>query len=181
MGTEIEVLDRDGDQLRRVANRHGLHFHIDQFGYLTTHAGHKSETREATDAELQMWRALVPGLTEWLPGKAPGEVPVLDITPSELEDAIWKGAYSLNVVDAAALRRFKEYTNRSEQERLQQEKLRQGLIGHYREAIIYVSPIIPKGYYYQGIVESLTANHPGPGLTAADEMAISVGLRGFGV
>ena len=184
MTKAIEALGQDTDQLRRVANRHELHFHIDQFGYLTEHAGWKSETREATEPELQMWEILV-GLTKRRLDDPIRETPVLDAIPAELEDVLWKGPYTLCAVDFVVLRGLEGFEPCNER-----EKLLRGLVGHYREAEyrdadIYVSRVIPKGYFYQGIIERFQPPEGervvDPGLSATIEMTIGVELRGFGV
>ena len=56
----FQPLNVGEDRVKRIANRLGLHFHIDQFDHLTEHRGWKSETRPATDPELQMWNAMLP-------------------------------------------------------------------------------------------------------------------------
>jgi len=157
MPKEIEPFGRDEDQLRRVSARHGLHFHINQFGYLTEHAGWKSETRPATDSELQMWQALMPDMPLWRPGHEDiPDIPVLDATEGELDYAlIGEDPFTLNAADVAVLRRMEGFTPCNDRESLQR-----GLIGHYRgrgpfePAPIYVSRVIPKGYYYRGIIEA---------------------------
>lgn len=148
---EIEPFNRDEDQLRRVAARHGLCFHINQFSYLTEHRGWKSETRQATDEEVQMWVTIFPGMPIWRPGHEDiPAVPVLDATEGELAyNLLGDGPFTLNVADFAVLRHMEGFAPCNDRESLQR-----GLIGHYQGPPIYVSRAIPKGYFYQGAIEA---------------------------
>lgn len=159
-----------------MAARHHLHFHIDQFGYLTEHAGWKSETREATDAELQMWLALCP---EFPPGKwPPYEVPALDATQKELADClVGSGPYTLNAQDAILLRTAPGF-----RPCLVRELLQEGILGYFEGATIHVSRAIPKGYYYQGVVEQQQETSEDGRITSLDldpllEGTIQMNLR----
>lgn len=153
---EVEPINRDEDQLRRVAARYGLHFHINQFGYLTEHRGWKSETRPATDSELQMWQAMVPEVPYWRPGDGDvPDIPVLDATEGELAyNLLGEDPFTLNAADLATLRRMEGFTPCNDRANLQR-----GLVGHYQArgpwgpAPIYVSRAIPKGYFYSGAIE----------------------------
>jgi hypothetical protein len=152
---EIEPINRDTDQLFRVAARHNLTFHINQFGYLVEHRGYKSEERPATDYELDMWYALVPELRPWKPGDESWDVPVLDATKGELDYAlIGPDPFTFNAADVAVMRHMVGFTPCNDRASLQR-----GLVGHYQgrgpfePAPIYVSRAIPKGYFYQGTIE----------------------------
>jgi hypothetical protein len=95
---EIEPFGREEDQFKRAAARRQLHFHIDQFGYLTEHAGCESESRVASDAELQMWHNMCPELP--VPCWPRPEIPTLDATPKELADCLFMDEpYTLNAQD----------------------------------------------------------------------------------
>jgi hypothetical protein len=143
----------------------GLHFHIDQYGQLTPHAGHKSVTREATDPELQMWHAMIPEAPHWRPGDGvPPDVPVWDAVPKELEDALWKGVYTLHPDDAEVLRRVEGFTPIEGMG---------ALVGEYREAKIRVSSFLPKGYFVEGLVA--------PEMTPWAKTQVEMRLRGLGV
>ncbi len=124
------------DQSKRIAARFGLHFHIDEFGYLTEHAGWKSETRRATDEELQMWELLVPG---WR------SVKVLDVTPDELMSTLWwrTGPVYLNPLDIEPLLYIKGF-----EAELDREELKDGRFGKLENAILYVVREVPHGYFY---------------------------------
>lgn len=175
----IEPFTQDEDQLRRAASRHGLCFHINQFGYLTEHAGWKSEERPATDPELAMWWALV-GMSPWRPGDDLVGVPVPDATAEELEYALWGGPYTLSAADLATLRLLEGFVPY-----LDRERLLRGLVGRYKDADIYVSRAIPKGYYYEGTIPLWRPPEGGrqldPGLPPELEAMVRVEMRAFGV
>jgi hypothetical protein len=130
-------------QAMRIAARNGLHFHIDRNNYLTEHAGWKSETRPATEAEQSMWAALCP--PEWCNIPWYDEVPSLDAIPDELVGSLYckKGPVYLNAADIAVLRRidgFEVCTMR--------ELLLDRMIGTFEEEPIYAVREVPKGYVY---------------------------------
>jgi len=147
----IEPIHREQDQYHRVAARHQLTFHIDKFGYITEHRGWKSETREASYYELEMWQSLCYELppVEW----PPSEIPTLDATPEEFCSSILgDDPFTISSFDVSVIMHMKEFTpcmNRND--------LKRGLIGHFNRKLwntpIYVSRAIPKGYIWCGVIE----------------------------
>ncbi len=145
---EIQPIRRETDQYRRIAARHHLHFHIDQFNWLTEHAGWKSESREATEPEQQMWRALCPEVPPF-EGWPPREIETLDATAEEFAHSIvGEGPYTLSPEDAQVLRGLPEFVPCSDP-----EQLGRGLIGHFGKAPIHISEAIPKGYFVYEVVD----------------------------
>lgn len=165
----IEYIGYREENLRRVARRLGLHFHIDCWlygtnkllghGMLTEHAGHKSETREATDAELQMWLRMIPD------GFNPEELPA---TPKEVEDSFRyrKGPFTINATDFQAFRGLRDNFDPC----VERVKMLTGLFGWFSMSKpkdplfqiayrgeddpdarpVYVSRQIPVGFFYEG-------------------------------
>ena len=52
-------MSEEKELAQRCAEHFGLGFHIDEFGFVETHRGWKSEVRRATDEESAMWQVLL--------------------------------------------------------------------------------------------------------------------------
>jgi hypothetical protein len=152
------------ENLQRMAARLNLNFHIDCWnqdtgklmdcGILTEHAGHKSEIREATYAEVSMWQKLVPSNFN------PEDMPA---SPLEVHDSLQyrKGPVTMNAVDFQKLREL--HGNFSPC--IEREKVLTGLMGWfipdeskkkdttptYDNIPVYISHCIPTGFFYEGI------------------------------
>lgn len=161
MSTQLDPpVSFEYDQYHRASARHGLDFHVDQYGYYVEHAGWKSETRPATDAEKMLWRHLVPELPIWDMWSDAGvpEVQALNAVPEEFQSCVWgPEPHTLSAQDVAVLLRLQAFTPCNTRTDLQR-----GLCGWYtnpedREPTptpIYVSRLVPKGYYYHGSLET---------------------------
>jgi hypothetical protein len=153
----IEYIGYREENLRRIARRLGLCFHIDCWlygtnkllghGMLTEHAGHKSETREATEPELQMWLQLIPD--DFNPEELPAN-------HKELEDSFQyrKGPFTISTTDfhTALQPNFDLFD--------------------LEDKPIYVSKHIPVGFFYEGHNPELhNQSEPLP-----DELIAKVGI-----
>ena len=168
----IEYIGYREENLRRMAARLGLYFHIDcydhqgnrrDYGLLTEHSGHDSEIREATEAELQSWHLMVPS----------------DFNPEELsaneweaqDSLVWRTSVTVNAKDFVAIRMLRDIFEPC----TQRDLLLTGLFGWVvnqnrsdwaiangvpHETPVYVSRAIPVGYFYEGEHQPTIHNRP---------------------
>jgi hypothetical protein len=143
----IRPFNFEEENCKRLAARYSLGFHI-HGSYLTTHAGWKSETREATEAEQALWDKFCT-VEEFLPA-----------TLKEVEDCLpyHEGPFTVNPVDMVPILELGYKVFRP---CAQREFLEIGLFGwivnpklegitQVEKAPIYVSRHIPIGFYYEG-------------------------------
>jgi len=136
-----EPWDSHTVRAKRIAARCHLAFHIEmspnphvRIGWLTEHAGWKSETREATEPELDMWQAM--------------ETAAGDLTRATLQElqntlSYREGICYLNAIDLVTLRHDPEFTPE-----LRREELQDGHVGNYNKLRVYLSREIPPGWAY---------------------------------
>ena len=119
------------DQLHRHARRINLNFYINRWD-MVVWQGHSEPNRPATDAELDMWRVLLPKFEGVLPAD-----------PREFRGHFYApGFYYLCAEDFAVLRQGPEF-----KACLERSALTSGYRGTFQGANIYVSRAIPRGYY----------------------------------
>ena len=128
---------------QRVASRLGLDFHLDGH-LLTTHEGHRSETREATEAEQQLWAMSC----------SDADLEELPASKREVLDS-WEyseGPFTISPKDYFTIQslgpdKFEPSTDKKD--------LLHGLIGCYKgyggtSSPVYVSRVIYPGFYRVG-------------------------------
>lgn len=123
--------------LRRIGSRHRLHFHIDvECRTLVPHNNAEDEKREATDEEIRMWEELCPEDPSYLPA-----------TIAEVERSLAdrKGPFTVNPVDFVQVRLSPGFTLEENSGQRQE-----GLYGVLKGEAVYVSRLIPLGFFYQG-------------------------------
>jgi hypothetical protein len=145
------------DQRDRAARRAGLHFFIDQRGQVK-HGGYSRESREATEEELGLWQALI--------GNIEG---VLTADLREFERLRGHKIVYLNAEDLAVLRSCRD----AFEPRNAREELLLGWFGTlYANTAIWVSRLIPKGYYLasERVLHELTWRPKGEKREVAPEL-----------
>jgi hypothetical protein len=124
----------------RVAARAGLSFHIYN-GKLYRYSGHESGPREVTKEEQEMWDTF-----------CPPDMDNLVSTPEEIESSFQHkvGPFTIGPKDLAVLRNCKAgFFDHN----ISSSDLRKGFFGKILNGIdshIYVSKMIPVGFYYEG-------------------------------
>lgn len=161
--TEICPIDHEENQAKRISARLGLDFYINRFDHVIEFSDHKSESRPATDPELQMWMKLVPH--DWLETvKSNG---TLDAVPDELVGTFsyYEGLVYLNPYDLSILMSIRRFVPCTAWNELIGGKFGTFYYGDGKSASIYVSRIIPKGYILKSsfIIEDLRW-HMQPGI-----------------
>lgn len=160
-------------QARRAGKRVGLGwFYIDEWGQVPD--GDPWETREATDAEKEMW-VLLTGLDYCIkpPWERNQEMPSLDAIPKEFEEVWFHAAVTFNAADFAVLRRLDGLNPNTDRETLQE-----GLVAFWERDVchdedgnylgemvkrtfpVYINRMVPKGYYLR---QALKVWRPPPG------------------
>lgn len=167
MTIQIRPLNEDACFAERLAARHHLSFHITR-GYLYEHRGYKSEDREATDYEQEMWDRFV---LSSIPEKG------LDLTRQEFENCLAvEGAYYLNTGDYRyALSNFltnDNFTPCTERDLIKEAHY----LGEYRSKYdqrvhLFFWDAVPKGYYLK---QDKLEFKPLPEMTA--ELAYTMGV-----
>jgi hypothetical protein len=130
-------MDLREKNLRRIGSRHHLHFYVDvKCNCLVPHNNAEEVRREATDAEVCMWEELCP--------EDPSQLPA---TSAEVENSLArrKGPFTVNPIDFIHIR-LSPWFNPEEDP----EKRQEGLYGSLSGEDIYVSRMIPIGFFYQG-------------------------------
>lgn len=160
----LEPIGWQSDLCWRLAARHGLDFYVedDSWPRLTTKESgfrHPSETREATGAEADMWRMIVPEEERRLISEAwrLSERPLVASTPDEVYCAVCFHGPTIYLAaeDFAVARRLRGLTCLTDR-----ESLRDGLFGTFEDDSrwmswregsapnrIYVSRDVPHGYF----------------------------------
>jgi hypothetical protein len=148
---KIEKIGHDTIQCRRAARRAGLNYHIDPYGYVDEGGDESEEQRRATDFELSMWSRLVPPefVPQW-PLQTP--LPSLDATLEEFQNVYPHSPMTFNAEDFAVLRRYGDKLGVLPV--LDRALLHRGLVAYWEGFPVYVSRLIPKGYYWKGALET---------------------------
>jgi hypothetical protein len=141
------------DILDRIAARHGLDFTVDEnLGRVDERDEYRSRSsRDATDAELQMWRLLVPEELRrvcdniWVQHGDGKKVMALPATPEEVySNTLYHEITYVSAEDAAALLGLPCF-----EPNLDRQTLLDGLIGSvHGKWKVYVSRQVPQGYYH---------------------------------
>lgn len=152
----------------RLAARHGLSFHI-ELGHVTTHAGYKSETRPATEEEMELWTALT----------QPDDTGYLPATWKEIYDTLGyrTGHATISPIDFQQV--IRHATKETWEPITDADTLRAGYFGILKHTTgygshIHVSRAIPCGYFYPGRDEKLYI--PNEGESVPEELARRVAL-----
>lgn len=141
----------------RLACRHGLCFHIDRWGTLRP-SGYRDKPQEATEYELDLWMLLIPDSWKTPPFEFPTarfQPRVLDAEPRELESLSHRENVTVSAEDLAVMRSLPLFLASSDS-----SELRRGLFGRLGSASVFVSRLIPQGYFHD---EALEAWRPPPG------------------
>lgn len=171
----IEPLLWDQENNRRMAARYRLSFDFDGYSIIP-HDGWKSEAREATDEERELWQALV------------GDPRGSPATGNEIRAVLQglSGPFTVNPRDLAVLCQMGGFRPTTERGDLLYGHLGdiQSITGQW--CPVYVSRRIPVGFYYPGWESEMQYIPPdGPERVLAPELPdvvrdkIRLGIRPF--
>jgi hypothetical protein len=142
----IEPIGWEYDLGFRVAARYGLDFFITSEYSLIERGEYNPESREPTFPELSMWSRIVPNELRELLSKLwmTTDRLTIEAVPEELFcGLLYKRVVYLNAADFAHARKLRDF-----RPELDPGRLRAGKNGSFRDADIFVSRGIPKGYSF---------------------------------